>query len=316
MENYGDSTFKVEVCLQSYAEYVEFSKEFRIKADQITEYETGLVTGCEEFKVPGHCQVCNTLVEFHVDYQYCATQPDGTRIPNWRERLVCPSCHLNNRMRAVATLLNQPGSYLYLTEAITPLFFAMKKIRNNTVGSEFLQDGTPLGEQNGKGVRNEDVTQLTFRDNEFDEIGTFDVLEHVPDYRSAIKEFYRCLKDGGTLVLTAPFDPSSKDTLVRATINESGEITHLLPPEYHGDPLNESGTLSFYLFGWDLLDTIRSAGFSEVHLRLNWDPQYGYLGGVQPIVIAKKSAKTRVGKWLQRNKLPQRLKKSVFRGLV
>ena len=50
-------------------------------------------------------------------------------------------------------------------------------------------------------VRNEDVTQLTFSDNYFDTVLCFDVLEHVPDYRAALKEFYRALKPGGKVYI-------------------------------------------------------------------------------------------------------------------
>ena len=37
---------------------------------------------------------------------------------------------------------------------------------------------------NRDGVRHEDATALTFADNSLDVIATFEVLEHVPDYRS------------------------------------------------------------------------------------------------------------------------------------
>ena len=67
------------------------------------------------------------------------------------------------------------------------------------MGSEFLRDGTRPGELNAVGVRHEDVTRLTFPDMSFDHIGTFDVLEHVPDYRLALKNLFRCLRPGGML---------------------------------------------------------------------------------------------------------------------
>src|SRR6516165_1603640 len=55
----------------------------------------------EAFTISGYCPVCDREAGFVVDYKYSwATTPDGRRLPNWRERLVCPHCHLNNRMRA------------------------------------------------------------------------------------------------------------------------------------------------------------------------------------------------------------------------
>ena len=54
-------------------------------------------------------------------------------------------------------------------------------------------------------VQFEDVTRLSFADASRDLVVSFDVLEHVPDYRQALREFARVLAPGGALVLTAPF---------------------------------------------------------------------------------------------------------------
>ena len=51
------------------------------------------------FKLRGYCCACTATVKFSVDFLYAFTQDDGHAIPNWRERLVCPRCGLNNRMR-------------------------------------------------------------------------------------------------------------------------------------------------------------------------------------------------------------------------
>lgn len=281
---------KVAVNLGSFSDFKDFIADFEGKNAEIHSYESSLLGDDGIFYISGYCSICKKSVDFLVDYQYCLTTSDGRKIPNWRERLECPSCRLNNRMRSVGELLlSRSDSRIYLTEAITPLYREIKKLRRTVVGSEYLGDATPLGSNNDKGVRCEDVTKLTFRDAAFDAIGCFDVLEHVPNYKFALAEFFRCLEFGGTLIITAPFDLWLENTLVRATIEDNGKIVHHMPPEYHGDPLNESGVLSFYLFGWDLLDSLREAGFCNVYLRLTWNPDYGYLGGLQPVIIAKKA---------------------------
>jgi SAM-dependent methyltransferase len=142
-------------------------------------------------------------------------------------------------------------------------------------------------------VRHEDVTCLTFPDGAFDVIGTFDVLEHVPNYRQALAEFFRCLRPGGTLLITVPFDIWSAATVTRATVDASGTITHFLPPEIHGDPLDQGGALCFYNFGWDFVDALTAAGFEDAGLSLFWDSQLGYLGGYQFIITAHKIAMRR-----------------------
>ena len=74
------------------------------------------------------------------------------------------------------------------------------------------------------GFRNESVTQLTFQDSSLDFILSFDVFEHVPDYCAALQETYRCLKPGGTLLFTVPFNMAAAATQVRAKINADGTI--------------------------------------------------------------------------------------------
>jgi len=49
------------------------------------------------------------------------------------------------------------------------------------------------------------ATELTFEDNTFDSILSNQVLEHVYDHRTMMKEAFRVLKPGGTIILTVPF---------------------------------------------------------------------------------------------------------------
>ena len=159
---------------------------------------------------------------------------DGSKEPVWRERLVC-SCGLNPRLRgALHYMLGPCGlraeSAVYLTEQTTPLYSLLKGFCDNLVGSEFLQDGTAPGASDKRGIRHEDVTGLSFADETFDLVGSFEVMEHVPDYVSGLQEMYRVLKPGGHLLATFPFRADLQKTLVRARLNGDG-IEHLLEPE-------------------------------------------------------------------------------------
>ena len=50
-----------------------------------------------------------------------------------------------------------------------------------------------------------DATNMDLEDNSVDGIICLAVLEHIYDYDKALSEFYRVLKPGGTLVISAPF---------------------------------------------------------------------------------------------------------------
>lgn len=263
----------------------------RARIDAAHRAHEAALLGAETFTVPGVCAVCDREAGFAVDYAYAAIPPHGPRIPNWRERLVCPTCHLNNRQRAAAAFLLSATDHddsIYLTEAVTGPALAIMARRPNTIGSEFLRDGTAPGARNQAGIRHEDATRLTVPSDGFTAIGTFDVLEHIPDYRAALTEFFRCLKPNGTLYVTVPFNLHAPNTLVRATMDAHGVIHHLLEPEIHGDPLSDTGALCFYHFGWDLVSDLSKAGFADAGLCFFWSARLGYLGPDQFVIAARK----------------------------
>ena len=211
---------------------------------------------------------------------------------NWRESLVCPVTGLFNRVRACFHLLEiECGPYrddvIYLMEQITPAYEFLSKRYQKVIGAEFLGKDNISGAQ-VEGVRHEDVTDLSFLDDSIDYILSFDVFEHVPNYLDGFRECYRVLSKGGALLWTVPFIRHRENTIVRAVVDSGGEIRHLLDPEYHGDPVNGNGVLCYYHFGWDLLDDVRSVGFSDVYAILFWSDIFGYLGPESIVFMAVK----------------------------
>ena len=188
--------------------------------------------------------------------------------------MVCRTCNLNARHRVSLGLLadlHPPGerTRVYVTEQASPAFRWIQARYPEVVGSEFFtREQKPelqaylrrlLGNQ--ARLNFEDVTNLSFADESFDAIVSSDVLEHVPDFRAALKNFHRVLANNGDLILTVPFLDADERSVRRAEIDTNGEIRHLVEPEYHGDPVSPEGVLAFHSFGWDLLDALRECGF-------------------------------------------------------
>ncbi len=271
--------------IRSFAEYQRYSADHRNELAAQRAYEQTLFSGRPDFTVPGYCSGCGEIMPLKVDLNW------GNGItPNWRERLQC-SCGLNNRIRAslyfLAGILPEPTTArIYATEQVTALFAQLKQRYPLSVGSEFLRDATPCGSINAAGLRHEDVTALTFARGSFDVVLSFDVLEHVPDYRAALREMARVLRPGGTMLASFPFDTGKAGTEIRASVGADGAIIHHLPPEYHGDPVDNSGCLCFQIFGWDILDELRAAGFVDARTVFYWSPDLGHLGPNQLQIFA------------------------------
>ena len=174
---------------------------------------------------------------------------------------------------------------VYMTEMVTPFFAYIRGRYPLVQGSEYLP-GVPLGSFHD-GIRCEDLQALTFDDESFDLTLSFDVLEHVPDYKLAIYEMARTLRTGGHLILTAPTMVDMPLTRNRAATSEDGELEHILPPEYHGNPLGPP-SLCFTSFGFDLVGDLRSYGFEDSFLQFYLNAELGYWGRPEVLFVARK----------------------------
>ncbi|HWS27415.1 MAG TPA: class I SAM-dependent methyltransferase, partial [Xanthomonadales bacterium] len=145
-----------------------------------------------------------------------------------REGMACARCGSSARQRvAVAMLAAVAGAddRIYVTEQSTPLYAVLQSRYPNIRGSEFepgeerrREMAAYLASLGGAGEINfEDVTRLGMADASQDVVLSFDVLEHVPDYRAALREFARVLRPGGVLQATFPFTDRT-ETIMRASL--------------------------------------------------------------------------------------------------
>jgi SAM-dependent methyltransferase len=274
--------------LRSYDDYKTHVVRNKPNYDLMQQYESKLSNHRKtEFTVKGISYPANQFVDFKVDYLY----GDGKNI-NWRERLVCPITQLSNRLRSSIQVMDfelnvYPESVIYATEQVTPVFAFLQKKFPNIIGSEYLGDGLKSGDIKN-GIRHEDMTNLSFDSESLEYYLSFECFEHIPYYKKAITEVYRTLKPGGVFLGTFPFNRNEYNNQIRATLDDQGNIVHLMEPEYHGDPVSENGILCYTVFGWQILDEFRQAGFSDVYAMLIWSDVFGYLGGEQVYFIAKK----------------------------
>ncbi|MFH1112361.1 MAG: class I SAM-dependent methyltransferase [Pseudomonadota bacterium] len=247
----------------------------------------------QAFTVDGYCVPCGKRVAFLVDMQSGGRKEGGRWTPNWRERLECPICRMNNRQRLMAALIKQMlegkrNWRVYFMEHVTPIFnWACNTFRDHTIiGSEYLgyeyEGGSVVN-----GIRHEDAENLSFGNNELDLLISNDVFEHVPNVAKAFAECARVLKPGGVMLATIPFHSGNDDSVTRAKL-VAGKLEHSLPPAYHGNPVSADGSLVFTDFGWDVIDDMRAAGFARVQIEIYGDDLYGHLGGGQLVFRLEK----------------------------
>ena len=208
----------------------------------------------------------------------------------YREALSCLRTSLNARTRAAVQFVQEhvgirATDAVYITEQVTPLFEYFRGRYPRLQGSEFLP-GVAFGSFRDD-VRCEDLQALTFADESFDLVLSFDVLEHVPEFKIAIYELARVLKPGGHLVMTTPTLVDDYPNHVRALINDEGKLEHLLAPEYHGNPLGPP-SLCFTSFGFELIEQLRTLGFEDSYAQFYFNLELGYWGDPEILLIAVK----------------------------
>jgi SAM-dependent methyltransferase len=139
--------------------------------------------------------------------------------------------------------------------------------------------------------RCEDLEAQTFADELFDLVITQDVFEHVLDPGRAFAEVARTLKPGGAHVFTIPWYPG-QETMVRA-VRVNGSVKHLLPPDYHVNPMDDEGSLVVTEWGRDVADFIyRASGLTTTVFWIN-DRSRGIEGEFREVFVSRKPRKGR-----------------------
>lgn len=183
-----------------------------------------------------HCNICNrdsrAFLPFGVDRRSDAS---------------CPMCGSLERHRLVIQFLQEKTD---LFQGAVRRFLhvaperAFVKIFAAAVG-----DGYLTGDISGKGVMEKmDITDIRHPENSFDAIYCSHVLEHVPNDRVAIKEFYRTLKPGGWAILNVPI--TAENTIEDPSVTSPTERLRLFGQEDH-----------VRRYGPDYQDRLAEAGF-------------------------------------------------------
>jgi SAM-dependent methyltransferase len=189
---------------------------------------------------PGYCHCCRSNVIFNVRGEWL------------RDEYVCTNCGSIPRQRHLQYILDKYHSgweSLVIHESsssnahisqFAPLYGS----------SQYLPE-IPFGTESESGVRSEDLESLTFPDNSIDIFITQDVFEHIFFPDKAAKEIARVLKPGGIHIFTAPKYEGLGQSYQRSFKNAAGEVEHIHPPEYHGNPVGDGKALVTWYYGDD-----------------------------------------------------------------
>lgn len=197
---------------------------------------------------------------------YCVTCDRPTTFVaanDWlRDSFICSGCGSIPRERALMLAIERffPQWRGFVIHESSPgdRGASVKLIRGcpRYVGSHFFEYLDP-GEIDESGWCNQNLERQTFAPETFDLVVSQDVMEHLLRPDLAFQEIARTLKPGGAHVFTVPLVRKALPTQIRAIRREDGRVEHLLPPEYHGNPIDARGSLVTLDWGYDICDFIQ-----------------------------------------------------------
>lgn len=171
----------------------------------------------------------------------------------------------------------------YLSEAVTPFAKRLAQEIPRLRCSEYLPE--PDHWLRGQ-VPHRDLRRIGLPPATFHAVICNEVLEHVEELAPSLQGMAEVLTLGGHLIATVPFLYGQQEHLVKAIWRGEGLEPEVIgEPDYHGNPVDDAGSLVYRYPGWQLLDDLRQAGFRDAAIHAISSTAYGVLGEELPVVF-------------------------------
>lgn len=218
-----------------------------------------------------HCYVCGSKNNFSLKSVPISSIPGLSatwsltdleeRVYNLREGYCCDGCFSSARVQGLTACLSGISQTSNIDEFIeycnkenldvaeinscANLHEKLSKIKKLKFSEFYNKTEQITNARSFKGIKHEDIMNLSYNDSSFDLVLHSETLEHINNPKKAIQECLRVLKPGGICVFTTPVLWGRK---TRRRFNDKGEI--IKPLSYHGDSNSQYPVL--FEFGSDI----------------------------------------------------------------
>ena len=229
----------------------------------------------------GFCPICARAARFQA------------KNPWYRDHLFCSGCGSIPRERALALVLERrfPGWRRFAIHESSPAERGVSsKLARECPGyiaSQYFP-GTAPG-ATVRGFRNENLEALSFPDASFDLTVSLDVMEHVNQPDVVLREVRRTLKTGGAYLFTVPTYKQRVTSERRAHYKPDGTVEHMAEPEYHGNPVDDAGSLVTFHYGYDFAELASAWSGLDVEVTRFHDPFHGVIGEFTEVYLATRT---------------------------
>ena len=154
-------------------------------------------------KMKWFCPCCGMKIKSFIEADYLdAEHFNSERYFNTRQDVLCPVCNALPRHRILASWCEtqipflKSSKILYFAPEYSMTRWLKKHGVKYTTADLFAETDLKL-----------DIQDTKLPDESYDVVVCNHVLEHVDDFRKALRELYRIIRKGGKLICSFPMDP-------------------------------------------------------------------------------------------------------------
>ena len=167
---------------------------------------------------------------------------------NLRKNALCPGTLSLERHRLLWLYLERKTSFL--TQPLKVLHVAPEQVFYQVFKLYSHWDYTTTDLHSPLAMVKADICALPFEDNSYDLILCNHVLEHIPDDTQAMRELFRVLKKGGSLIAQVPLDEDRAESFEDDSITDPKERTRIFGQYDH-----------VRVYGQDYYSRLKAVGF-------------------------------------------------------
>ncbi len=163
---------------------------------------------------------------------------------------ICPNCNSTERYRALELWLRRGGA---VNDAALLEIAPIELVRGSATELGYCYASLDLSSSRAMVLG--DLCRTPFRDESFDTIICFHVLEHIPNDSAAMSELGRILKPKGSAIVIVPWDTTTATTFEGAS-DDPADNERLYGQSDH-----------VRIYGRDVTDRLRDAGLEVEEVR-------------------------------------------------
>lgn len=203
--------------------------------------------------LPYFCPCCNTYLKQFVsgDFEKRSERYNIARYRGMDQNVICPVCGSLPRHRILVSWMNENEEWI---EGKNILYFAQEKSIRMWLNRHHIDCTT--ADLYSKADLKINIEDTGLNDDSYDMIICNHVLEHVSDYKKALRELYRIIRSGGRIILSFPIDPSLTTVYEDNSISSEEERVRHFGQNDH-----------LRIFGSDSTELLESFGFQMTEIR-------------------------------------------------